>query len=151
MQLLHDLIGDLQRQRELIDERLRLAAELLNTYDPTDIDDNDLALGDEVVTLIAAPAKRPKAKKKPGKPEYVTCEDCGEGFHRNGIGPHRKAKHSAPAARGTQRDPLDTFDDEAFVCSTCNHEEPNLNGMKRHTMANHGRAPYDIERDPVAA
>ena len=155
MQLLHDLIGDLQRQRELIDERLRLAAELLNTYDPTDADDNDLALGDEEVTFIPSkPAKKPKPST-----ERVACPDCGEMFHKQGIGPHRATKHAGSAAKPLHavprspghRDPSDDFGEEFFACSTCNHEEPNVNGLKRHTLMAHGRPVNDTEREAIPA
>ena len=157
MQLLHDLIGDLQRRRDVIDERLRLAAELLNTYDPTDPDDNDLALGDEEVTFTP-PSKPAKKKPKPSS-EHVACPDCGQMFHQQGIGPHRARKHPDSAAKPLRsvprppgdRDPGDEFGEEFFACSSCNHEEPNVNGLKRHTLMAHGRPVNDTEREAIPA
>lgn len=149
MQLLHDLIGDLEREREVLDERLRLAAELLNTYDPRT--EPALSVVADITPTATPPAKKPKTKTKG---EQVACPDCGQMFHQQGIGPHRARKHAGSAAKPVKvadRDPRDEFGDEFFACSSCNHEEPNLNGMKRHTLAMHGRPVNDTERVGIAA
>jgi len=101
------------------------------------------------------PPTSDKPKSVPS--EKVACPDCGKLFHQQGMGVHRSRAHPGSAAKPVRitnpenRDPLDDFGDEAFVCTSCDHEEPNLNGMKRHTLMAHGRPVNDIERDPVAA
>jgi hypothetical protein len=154
LQPLYDLIDALQAEREVIDERLRLAAELLNTFDPTD-SDIVIPLEDAEVTLFGVPKAPTKPASQPS--EKVACPDCGKLHHAQGMGVHRSRAHPGSAAKPVQlpnpdkRDPLDDFGDEAFVCTSCNHEEPNLNGMKRHTLMEHGRPVNDLGRDPVAA
>jgi hypothetical protein len=157
LQPLYDLIDALQAEREVIDERLRLAAELLNTFDPTDAD-IVIPLEDVEVALVGVPKAPTKPASQPS--EKVACPDCGKLYHAQGMGVHRSRAHPGSAAKPVQleparkpadRDPLDDFGDEAFVCTSCNHEEPNLNGMKRHTLAMHGRPVNDLERDSVAA
>lgn len=159
MQVLHDLIGQLQAERDVIDERIRLAAELLNTYDPTDpLTEITIPLEDEPVTLVMVAETKPKPKVKPKKQEAerIACPDCGQLFHQQGLGPHRARKHPDSAAKPLRaipghRDPVDTFGEEFYACSTCNHEEPNIAGMKRHTLVEHGRPVNDTERKAIAA
>jgi hypothetical protein len=154
LQPLYDLVEALQAEREMIDERLRLAAELLNTFDPTD-PDVVIPLEEAEVTLVGVPKAPTKPASQPS--EKVPCPDCGKLYHAQGMGVHRSRAHPSSAAKPVRlpnpdkRDPLDDFGDEAFVCTSCNHEEPNLNGMKRHTLMAHGRPVNDLERDPVAA
>jgi hypothetical protein len=50
-----------------------------------------------------------------------------------------------------ERDPRDTFSDEFYACTSCNWEEPDLPGLKRHTLAVHGRPCNDTERQAVAS
>lgn len=150
------LVDDLQRERAVVDDRLRLATELLATYDVDPLDETTIPLDDEPVNIVGKKAK-PKAPKPTA--ERVACPDCGQMFHKQGIGSHRASKHPSSAAkpvrlvpdRPAHRDPLDEFGDKAYACTTCNHEEPNVNGMKRHTLVEHGRPLNDTERQAVAS
>lgn len=141
MQALHDLIDDLQRQRDVIDRRLGLAAELLNTYDPTS--------PDVVVPVVDEPAADPEPKKPAvkGKSRRVPCPDCGELFFAQGMGVHRSRKHTKPIRLvEASRDPQDTFGDDVYCCTSCSHEEPNEAGIRQHPMRVHNRAATDTER-----
>jgi hypothetical protein len=149
IQSVHDLIGQLEAERDLIEQRLqrlRIAAELLDTFDPTDpVNELVIPLEDEPVTFVhtpPAPAPKPKPKAKPPG-DRVPCLECGELFARQGLGPHRSRKHPAtfgsptvdtqPAASAAtddptppvrllaraglgERDPRDTFTDEFYAC-----------------------------------
>jgi hypothetical protein len=106
MQQLHDLIDELQAERDLIDKRIELAAALLNTYDP--LEANDLALGDEVVRIVG----RTTAPTPTVEPR-VACPDCGQTFDRRGLGPHRSKKHPESAAKPIELRPVPTFDPDA--------------------------------------
>ena len=178
IQSLHDLIGQLEAERDLIEQRLRIAAELLDTFDPTDpVNELVIPLEDDPVTFVhAPPARAAKPKPKPAG-DRVPCPECGVLFARQGLGVHRSRKHHAtvsgpvpvtpppPDRSGEpappvrllaraglgERDPRDTFSDEFYACTSCNWEEPNLAGLKRHTLAEHGRPCNDTERQAVAS
>jgi hypothetical protein len=151
MQILHDLIGQLQAERDVIDERLRLAAELLNTYDPTE---PDTWVDSRIHEALPEPPPEPTPKVKPKKQDAEHLPAVGAGDTLGVL--HRSRKHPDSAAKPLRavpahRDPTDTFGEEFYACSSCNHEEPNLNGMKRHTLVEHGRPVNDTERKAIAA
>lgn len=146
---LHDLIAELGRQRDTIDERLRLVGELLATYDDT--------------TPPTAPPAKPSvpAARRPASASVDPCPKCGQ-VAKSNAGRSQHVKHcrvgdnvpktlAAVPDQPPKRDPLDTFGDDVYVCATCKHEEPNSNGMRGHTMRMHSRPATELELRAVAS
>lgn len=95
---LRQLIDDLTHDREVLDERLRLATELLATF-------NDV----EPEAKPTKPTKTPK-----GWGEQISCPDCGQRMKRGGLGPHRARRHPDSAAKPVElRSVPATFDADA--------------------------------------
>lgn len=163
-----EAVAEWERQRSNLDDRIRIGHELLDVLDPLPADmlatlpGADLALGDETVTLVGnvtKPKPSPKGKKKAKTP--LVCLECGDTFTvPQKLGAHRRYKHPAPERpKLTSATPSDglphisadpTIVGKVFACDECEHEEPNIRLLRRHTYAKHDRALLrSDERVPV--
>jgi hypothetical protein len=160
-----DAVTQWERERSALDDKIRVGHELLDLLDPLPADMLAELLPGVRESIAAAPAisrtivvdTTPVPKKKGGG--QVACPDCGimQGSAA-GLSQHRKHKHPGsaakpiavpPPAERPHISPKPSVPGKVFACETCEHEEPNIGLLQRHTSVEHRRGLNREERTPV--
>lgn len=163
-----DLIADIGHDRELLDERERLARELLATFQAEE-SARDVSRGEQaVVEAVAKPTEtKPKATvaeagAKGGKiaranARQVPCPDCGEMYVEGpGLALHRRSAHPGSAAKPVapiepSKKPEREDRSGEYECGDCGTKRATPEGLSEHTWAAHKRPPRIAERRPTTA